>query len=292
MKTTGERAGAWALAIHGGAKEIAPEDEAANRVGCARALAAGRTVLAYGGSAVAAVEAAVRVLEDDPSFNAGYGSVPNAAGDVEMCAALMDGSDLSIGAVGIIRGVRNPVTIARMVREVRPVLLAGEGAREFARTRGAALCDPSELIANSQGSFAGHDTVGAVALDLAGNLAAATSTGGLSGTPPGRMGDSALPGCGYYADNAVGGVALSGDGEAIARLAAAASIICWMPALGPERALAQTLKRLPALDGDGGGIAIAADGTIGWWHNSPHFAVGVASGASPDGAVWLHKDEA
>lgn len=289
---TANLTGTWVLAVHGGAKEIAPEDEAANREGCARALAAGRAVLAYGGSAVAAVEAAVRELEDDPAFNAGYGSVLNGAGEVEMCAALMDGSDLSIGAVAVIRGVRNPIVVARMLREERTVLLAGEGAREFARARGAELCDSSDLVPDGQWMLADHDTVGAVALDIGGNLASATSTGGLSGTPPGRMGDSALPGCGYYADNAIGAVALWGHGEAIARLASAASIMHSMPALGPEYALRQTLKRLPALDGDGGGVAIAANGTVGWWHNSPHFAVGVASDAAPAGEVWLHKDEA
>jgi L-asparaginase / beta-aspartyl-peptidase len=284
--------GTWALAVHGGAKHIAPEDEAANRDGCMRALAAGRLVLTYGGSAVAAVEAAVRVLEDDPAFNAGHGSVPNAAGDIEMCAALMDGSDLSIGAVGVIRGVRNPIVVARMVKAERAILLAGDGAREFARKRGAELCVPTDLAVENELAPAEHDTVGAVALDSRGNFAAATSTGGLSGTPPGRMGDSALPGCGYYADNAIGAVALSGDGESIARLTSAASIMQAMPALGPEDALRRTLAKLTSLDGDGGGVAIAADGTVGWWHNSPHFAVGVATAAAPDGEVWLHKDEA
>ena len=284
--------GTWALAVHGGAKEIAPDEEAANRDGVDRALAAGRNVLAYGGSAVAAVEAAVRMLEDDPTFNAGSGSVPNSAGEIEMCAALMEGSDLSIGAVGIIRGVRNPVTVARMLMDEPTILLAGDGARNFARLRGAELWDPSEPSSERELAFADHDTVGAVALDLDGTFAAATSTGGLSDTRPGRMGDSALPGCGYYADNAVGAVALSGDGEAIARLTCAASIMHSMHALGPTEALRRTLEQLPKLDGDGGGIAIAADGTIGWWHNSPHFAVGVASGADPDGAVWLAKDEA
>jgi beta-aspartyl-peptidase (threonine type) len=289
---TNKTVGNWALAVHGGAKDIALEDEAANREGCARALAAGRAVLAYGGSAVAAVEAAVRVLEDDLTFNAGYGSVLNAAGEVEMCAAVMDGSDLSIGAVGVIRGVRNPVAVASMLRREHTVLLAGEGALEFARACGAELCDPSDLIPPGPGTIDEHDTVGAVALDLNGNFASATSTGGLSGTPAGRMGDSALPGCGYYADNATGAVALSGHGEAIARLASAASIINVMSALGPEQAVRHSLARLATLDSDGGGIAIAADGSVGWWHNSPHFAVGVATSASPDGAVWLRKDKA
>ncbi|WP_129792411.1 isoaspartyl peptidase/L-asparaginase [Sphingosinicella sp. CPCC 101087] len=283
----------WALAVHGGAKEIEPGEEAANRRGCARALDAGRAVLERGGAAVDAVEAAVRVLEDDPTFNAGYGSALNEAGEVEMCAAVMSGRDLAVGAVGVIKGVRNPVGVARLLVAERAILVAGDGARQFAIERGATLCDPRDLVVEKQRvSLKEHDTVGAVALDTSGNIATATSTGGLPGAPVGRMADSSLPGCGYYADNAVGALALSGDGESIARLAIASEVMRLMPETGPARALELALSRLPHLGGDGGGIAIRKDGAVGWWHNSPHFAVAVATAGDPDGRVWLSKDEA
>jgi beta-aspartyl-peptidase (threonine type) len=288
---TDPAAGRWALAVHGGAKEIAPEEAQANRLGCLRALAAGRAVLRYGGGAVDAVEAAVRVLEDDPAFNAGYGSVVTETGEVEMCSGVMNGEDLSIGAVGIIKGVRNPVCVARKLLGEREILLAAEGARKFAADSGCELCDQDDLIAERSAALAECDTVGAVAMDMQGNLASATSTGGLSGTRAGRMGDSALPGCGYYADNEIGAVALSGDGEAIARLATTARVMRQLETSGPDAALEDALARLAALDGDGGGIAIAATGETGWWHNSPQFAVATASSEDPQGGVWLHKGQ-
>jgi beta-aspartyl-peptidase (threonine type) len=281
----------WALAVHGGAGEVAPEEARAKREGCRRALAAGRALLVAGGSALDAAEAAVRVLEDDPVFNAGYGSALNDAGEVEMCAAMMSGRDLAVGAVGVIQGVRHPVSVARLLIDEDPVLLAGPGARAFAEAKGAELCDPDALAGAGQMAEAAHDTVGAVALDQAGNFAAATSTGGLPGTPSGRMGDSALPGCGYYAENDVGAIALSGVGEAIARLAAAARVAGSLAALGPDAALEAGLSGLPALGGDGGGIAIARDGRIGWWHNSPAFPVAAASSADPEGWAWLGNSE-
>lgn len=282
----------WLLAVHGGAKEIEPGEEDAHREGCRAAMSAGRAVLELDGSAIDAVEAAVRVLETDPTFNAGTGSALNEAGEVEMCAALMSGVDLKVGAVGIIRGVRHPISVARLMMEEDAILVAADGARSFAAARGAELCDPGELIVEKQrAALAEHDTVGAVARDRAGNLAAATSTGGLPGAPVGRMADSAVPGCGYYADNHAGAIALSGDGEAIARLAISAAVIRALETMGPTAALAECLSRLPHLGGDGGGIAISAKGEVGWWHNSPHFTVGVASADDPGGQVCLTKDE-
>lgn len=279
----------WALAVHGGAKEIAPVDEAANRAGVRRALDAGRRVLEAGGSAVDAVEAAVRVLEDDPAFNAGLGSALNKAGEVEMCAAIMSGNDLSVGAVGVIPGVRHPVSVARLLMAEQEILLAGAAAHSFAMEMGADLCEPGALIVAAQRRAleAACDTVGAVALDQHGDVAAATSTGGLPGVRPGRMGDSALPGCGYYADNAIGATALSGEGEAIARLTVAARIMALLKEQRPEAALRTGLIPVGSLGGDGGGIAVGRDGRIGWWHNSPAFAVGTASSVEPHGGVWL-----
>jgi beta-aspartyl-peptidase (threonine type) len=205
----------------------------------------------------------------------------------------MSGLDLSVGAVGAIQGVRHPVSVSRLLMAEDEILLVGPGARAFAREKGAELCAPEALIAEKQRSEPemAHDTVGAVALDKAGNFAAATSTGGLEGTRVGRMGDSALPGCGYYADNHIGAIALSGDGEAIARLIVAGRVLQDLPRLGPEAALRLGLSPLTHFGGDGGGIAIAADGRIGWWHNSPAFVVGTASSDDPAGGVWLGKDE-
>jgi beta-aspartyl-peptidase (threonine type) len=288
-----ERKGGWALIVHGGAKEISPGEEEDNRSGCLEALAAGQAVLEAGGSAVDAVEASIRVLEALPVFNAGYGSVLNARGEVEMCAAMMDGSTLEIGAVGAIKGVSHPVSVARSMLPETPILLAGEGAFMFARDHHAELCDPASLITRKAAEDAqeAHDTVGAVALDLNGNLAAGTSTGGLTGALKGRMGDSPLPGCGYYADNHIGAVALSGHGEGIARLAAAAQIMGAIEAVGPEQAIAKALSQMSRVGGDAGGIALDRRGRAGWWHNSPDFAVAMIDSQTREPRVWLNKNE-
>jgi beta-aspartyl-peptidase (threonine type) len=278
----------WTLLVHGGAKPHELDGEQANRDGCLEALAAGRKVLESGGSATCAAEAAVRVLERLPVFNAGCGSALNAAGDVEMCAGIMDGRDLSAGAVAAIRGVRHPISVASALLSEKAVLLVGDGARAFAEERGLELMPQAEL-----GRCAGkssHDTVGAVALDSEGNLAAATSTGGLDGARVGRVGDSPMPGAGYYADNQRGAASLSGDGEAIARLAIAARLVDGLDDAGIEAEMERLLGRLPHLGGDGGAIAIAPDGRCGWWHNSPIFPVAMARDGEQPG-VWLRKEE-
>ncbi len=279
----------WALIVHGGAKEISPDEAEANRQGCLEALAAGQAVLERGGTAVDAVEASIRVLEALPVFNAGYGSTLNTAGEVEMCSAIMDGATLDVGAVGAVMGVRHPISVARIMLPQDPVLLAGEGAFMFARDNHAELCDPDELITEKEKEE--QDTVGAVALDLNGNLSAGTSTGGLSGQMKGRMGDSAVPGCGYYADNHMGAVALSGHGEGIARLAAAAQIMGAIDRDGPEAAIAKALSQMSRVGGDAGGIAIDKSGRIGWWHNSPDFAVALMAEDLAAPKVYLNKRE-
>jgi len=291
MESAGE--GRWALVVHGGAKTIEPEEETANREGVLEALAAGRSILVRGGSAVDAVEAAIRAMEDLPVFNAGRGSAPNEAGEVEMCAGLMDGRDLAVGAVAAIRCVRNPIAAARRLLPEKEILLAGDGALRFAREHGLETASDEEL-SGDRAPEAAHDTVGAVAMDRGGNIAAGTSTGGLTGARVGRVGDSPLPGAGLYADNHVGGVSLSGDGESIARLSLAAQVMASLGDKGPERAIADALARLPHVggaEGDGGGIAIAKDGRIGWAHNSPHFAVALAGGDGDEPRAWLRKDE-
>lgn len=285
--------GRWALIVHGGAKAMEPGEEEENRRGVLQAAEAGRRVLAGGGDAVDAVEAAIRTMEDLPVFNAGCGSSQNEAGEVEMCAGIMDGRDVSVGAVAAIRNVRNPIAVARRLLPEKEILLAGEGALIFARKQGLETASDEELKGD-KALEAAHDTVGAVAIDSGGNIAAGTSTGGLSGARVGRVGDSPLPGSGLYADNHVGGVSLSGDGESIARLALAAQVMASIGEKGPEEAIAKALAQLPHVggaEGDGGGIGIAKDGRVGWAHNSPHFAVALVTSDMDEPRAWLKKDE-
>ena len=293
-----DREGRWALIVHGGAKPWDDSEIEANRDGIRRAAEAGAKVLADGGSAVDAVEAAIRMLEDLPVFNAGYGSVPNEEGGIEMCAGLMDGRDLSAGAVGAIRKVRNPIAVARRLMTEKEVLLVGEGALKFAREQGFPLATDEELKAEAEKQLiteGAHDTVGAVALDMGGNLAAGTSTGGLNGQKVGRIGDSPLPGGGLYADNHIGAVSFSGDGETISRLALAARIMASLEdGIAMEEAIAKSVEKLPGAgggDADGGGIGIHKDGTIGWAHNSPMFAVAYVASGMDAPKAFLKKDE-
>jgi beta-aspartyl-peptidase (threonine type) len=278
----------WRLILHGGAKDIPPDREAANRDGCLEAAAAGAAVLKAGGSALRAVEASLRVLEDDPTFNAGYGSDQNAAGEVEMDAALMDGRTLDIGAVAAITGVRHPISVARLLLREGPTLLVAEGARLFAAEAGAELCEPEDMIVKSE-LAASHDTVGCVALDGSGNIAAGTSTGGLSGTMVGRVGDSPLPGCGFYAENGVGGVAFSGDGESISRTLLAAAVMQELGAEMPDEAVERALLRLDRVGGEAGGIVLDRRGRFGWAHNSTHFPVAWATSDAPAARFALRK---
>ncbi|MBO9560337.1 MAG: isoaspartyl peptidase/L-asparaginase [Caulobacter sp.] len=279
----------WAVIVHGGARTIPEPLRERHRQGCLEAVAAAATLLAAGRSAVAAVESAVRVLEADPTFNAGRGSVPNAAGEVECDAAIMDGRDLAVGAVAAVRTLRHPISVARLLLYERPVLLVAEGAEAFARAHGAEICDPDHLR-NTETQHAGCDTVGCVAIDARGNIAAGTSTGGLSGCAVGRVGDSPLPGCGLYADDAVGGVSLSGEGESLIRTTLAARLIQALEHDAPQAAIAGALGRLERVGGEAGLIVIDRHGRIGWDHTSDHFAVARASAAEPARA-FIHRDE-
>jgi beta-aspartyl-peptidase (threonine type) len=288
--------GRWALIVHGGAKEMEPGEKDDNRNGIVEAARAGIEVLEKGGSAVDAVEASIRVLEDLPVFNAGRGSALNEAGEIEMCSGLMDGRDLSVGAVGAIRNVRHPVSVAKRLLPEKEILLVGEGATAFAEESGLEMVPSEALVTETRVDALEHlhDTVGAVAMDQGGNLAAGTSTGGLTGAKVGRIGDSPLPGNGLYADNHVGAVSFSGDGESIARLALAAQVMASLGRDGPEEAVRKAVEQLPGVGGasaDGGGIAIATDGRIGWAHNSPAFVVAYASGDAPEPRAYLKKDE-
>lgn len=283
----------WVLLLHGGASEIPPQKEKAFREGCAAALTAGIEPLRLGQGAVDAVEAAVRVLEADPTFNAGFGSALNAEGEVEMCAAVMEGAYFNVGAVSAIKGVRHPISVARRLLNEEPILLTADGARKFAREHGLETCNPADLVSPEQEAsrVGAHDTVGAIAVDTAGRIAVATSTGGIAGSPAGRVGDSPQPGCGYYADEDVGAVAFSGDGEHIARMMLAARVMHRLGEAGPDQALAEALAAVEKIRGEAGGIVVTAAGEIGWAHNSPNFAVGYQTNTTPAPRIYLSKQE-
>jgi beta-aspartyl-peptidase (threonine type) len=238
----------------------------------------GGTLLTQGGSALDAVTVAVAVLEDDPLFNAGTGSVLNRDGEVEMDAAVMTGHDLRFGAVAAIRRVRNPVLVARQVMERSGhALLVGEGAVRFAREHGFGDCDPITAEALSAFQRARADlalgTVGAVALDGEGWLAAATSTGGTLLKLPGRVGDTPLPGAGTYATRDAA-VSATGKGELVMRVLAAKSI-CDLGAAGVpmQHAVNRVLTAMrDTVGADAGFIAIGRGGSIGIEHGTPHMA--------------------
>lgn len=290
---------AWAIIVHGGAHPVADDKIAASDRACTVAVDAGSAILERGGSALDAVEAAIRVLEDDPVFNAGYGSALNADGEVENDSALMEGEKLMAGAVASLRGVRNPVSAARKVMETEHVLLSGEGARRFAGQNGVELCDPKELVHEDQRreweeskKTRGSDTVGAVAMDTRGTFAAGTSTGGLMHKRPGRIGDSPLVGLGLYADNSAGGVSMTGDGEMIMRMALAHRIINSMgngtdADRAAEDAIAAMVRRV---GGEAGCIAIDRHGQIGQAHNTSHMPTGWRTSDMPATAASVKKE--
>jgi beta-aspartyl-peptidase (threonine type) len=300
------------LVIHGGAGTIRREEmsaarEAEHRVALDAALAAGGAVLAQGGNALDAVEQAVRALEDCPLFNAGRGATFTAAGTIEMDAALMDGATLQAGAVAAVRRIRNPIAAARAVMERTPhVLLIGPAADDFAEAEGLALAPPEYFRTEHrwqqlQAALAtrrvalDHDlparmgTVGAVARDRDGRLAAATSTGGMTNKRAGRVGDSPLIGAGTWADAAVA-VSCTGVGEAFIRCAAAHELSALMRHRGlPVRQAAAEVAEVlvPANGGSGGLIAVDAAG-------KPAIAFGTAgmyrgvlrAGAAPEIGIY------
>jgi len=286
-QTQGDPTG-FALAVHGGAGTVRRDtmsEALAGRyhAGLGRALRAGRDILAGYGSALDAVTAAVVALEDDPQFNAGRGAVFTAAGTQEMDAAIMEGRERRAGAVAGILGPRNPVLAARAVMEHSPhVLLIGEGALNLCRAQGIAFENADyfhtaarwqalqQTLARQAAGLAEddearrHGTVGAVARDRRGDLAAATSTGGTTGKLPGRIGDSPLIGAGTYADNASCAVSATGHGEFFIRYAVAHEIAARLSLRGDAlakaaRAVVDTVGRV---GGSGGVVAVGGDGAL------------------------------
>jgi beta-aspartyl-peptidase (threonine type) len=287
------------LLIHGGAWAMPDDAVAAHEDGIAHALAAGYKLLDRGASAVDAVEAAVAVMEDDETFDAGRGSFLTQDGRVQMDALLMNGQNLRTGGVACVERIRNPIHAARLVLDKSPhVYFVGTGAERFARQHGMALCDNMDLVIPREqerlykaqaaeraglpdetfsGNLDSHDTVGAVALDVDGNIAAGTSTGGTLNKAPGRVGDSSLIGCGCYADNLTAAVSLTGWGEPIMKLVLGKWAVDRVAAgASPDEAAHAAIDYLfERLGGHGGIILLGPDGRVGLAHNTPRMAWGL-----------------
>jgi len=280
---------AWALAIHGGAgapdRSLPVAEQQAYLASLERALRVGQEILERGGPSLDAVEAVIRDLEDDPLFNAGRGAVFNRDGAVELDASIMDGATLGCGAVAAVGTVKNPISLARLVYErTEHVLLVGDGAERFADSMAVERAGPEWFFTEPRWqdllrtrSREGGGTVGAVALDRLGNLAAGTSTGGRTGKLAGRVGDSPIVGAGTYADNTTCAVSGTGVGEEFIRRAAAYSVSAWMRhrGLSVEDAVRRVvLEELQP--GDGGMIAVDRTGRIAMVYNTPGMFRGAA----------------
>jgi len=277
--TSGMENAPIAIIVHGGAGNIPDDRRGIAEQGCREAAAIGWNKLTAGSPALDAVEAAVRYMEDNPAFNAGRGSVLNAAGQVEMDAGMMDGNTRQTGAVTLVRHFMHPITLARKVMAASPhAILGGDGAEAFGRQMG---CEPvpnevfiterrlRQFRARQEAESA--DTVGAVALDAAGNLAAANSTGGVSFKLPGRIGDSPLPGAGFYADNRFGAVATTGQGEHILRAGLGFLVMRLLEEGLPAQEAAERVKALfrgRIADGSAGWIVLDAAGGVGIAHTT------------------------
>ncbi|MDP9268602.1 MAG: isoaspartyl peptidase/L-asparaginase [Acidobacteriota bacterium] len=293
------------LLVHGGAWAIPDDMVEAHLRGVRAAVAAGWRAIEQGASALDAVEAALVVMEDDETFDAGRGSFLTRDGRVQLDALMMDGGTLRAGGVGCVERIRNPIRAARKVLEESPhVYFVGEGAERFAQEHGIELCRNEELVierevrrlkefqanptsdseqeiftadlveGNPGSPATSHDTVGAVALDAAGNIAAATSTGGTLNKAPGRVGDSSLIGCGCYADNLSAAVSTTGWGEPMMKLVlgkwAADLVAAGKP---PDMAAPAAITYLKSrLNGHGGMILLDAKGHYGIAHNTPRMA--------------------
>jgi beta-aspartyl-peptidase (threonine type) len=303
----------WTIVIHGGAGSMTPEilgeeGDRTAREGLASALEAGAAILRSGGTALDAVQAAVAVLEEDPHFNAGRGSVFTAEGRIECDAAIMDGTKLDAGAVAGVRATRNPIRLAREVMDKSAhVFLAGAGADDFARAHDVEAVDPSwfetperrrqlqEILARPDMPFDSamkYGTVGAVAVDGAGHVAAATSTGGLTGKKWGRVGDSPLIGAGTYADDRAAAVSCTGSGEVFIRLGVAHEICARVRLAGwsIEDAADTLIDELGDLGGKGGVIVVSPDGSGGWAFNTKAMYRAMAThDSAPEIAIYGHE---
>ena len=301
----------WRLVIHGGAgsERIAHDDpahEQSARAGLQRARDSGAAILSDGGRAVDAVEAAGRVLEEDPCFNAGRGSVLTERGEVELDAAIMDGRDRSAGAVAGIKTTRAPISLARRLMEHGPhVFLSGDAADRFAASAGIEQVPNSFFIlperrrqldeALAAGSAADpikYGTIGAVAVDMNGNVAAATSTGGITAKKWGRVGDSPLIGAGTYADNRAAAVSATGSGEYFIRAVAAHQLaeLVRVGSQSLQQALDAVLADIAALGGKGGLIAVAPNGEAAMGFTTPAMYRGMAGPEGTTVAIYAGEE--
>jgi beta-aspartyl-peptidase (threonine type) len=287
-----------AFVVHGGAWAIPDDEWNAHRAGVERAARVGWEILEKNGSALDAVETVVALLEDDPTFDAGVGSVLCRDGWVEMDAALMDGRDLRVGAVACVRRFKNPIRLARKVLASEQVLLVGEGAESFAREAGLPACDPADLVVDRERRRHAErltepgdprdpfrlapgptGTVGALAIDRGGNIAAGGSTGGTPGKRPGRVGDTPIPGAGLYADNRVGAAASTGWGESILRVGLARNAVAALREAAAQDAAWLAIRELEdRVSGRGGVIVLSRDGSIGFAFDTPRMAVAYMDG--------------
>jgi len=305
------------LIVHGGAWAMPDDMVEAHIRGVNNALAAGWRVLERGGSALDAVEEAVVIMEDDETFDAGRGSFLNRDGKVQLDALIMDGATLRAGGVGCVEHVRNPVRAARKILSESPhVYFVGEGAEKFAAEHGIVLCKNEDLVIpreverlrqyqaeaakadaiphgndlfapSSDDVTISHDTVGAVALDRDGNIAAATSTGGTLNKAPGRLGDSSLIGCGCYADNESAAASTTGWGEPIMKLVLAKWTADRIAAGNlPEWSALEAMNYLKQrVNGHGGIIVLDREGHIGIAHNTPRMAWGYKTVKGQDAGI-------
>lgn len=297
----------WAIAIHGGAgtilkENMTPEQEKAYHSALREALAAGQAVLAKGGTSIEAVIAAIVPMEDSPLFNAGKGAVFTHDGHNELDASIMRGQDLQAGAVAGVKRIRNPILLAQAVMDHSPhVLLTGDGAEAFAKTQGIAEVDPKFFFTQrrwdalqkakaKQSKDKKHGTVGVVALDRFGNLAAGTSTGGMTNKRYGRVGDSPIIGAGTYADNQSVAVSATGQGEYYIRGAIAYDIAARVAYKGETVAAASNSvihKKLTAMGGSGGVIVLDASGNIAMTFNTAGMYRGSwVAGSDPQTAIY------
>ena len=286
-----------ALIVHGGAGADPLDGREELRRGIRESVGAGWRALEAGGSALDAVEAAVRSMEDHPRFNAGRGSVLTAVGTVETDASIMEGDTLRNGAVAAVSGVRNPIVLARRILDDgHHSFYAGPGALARASALGVPLCDPEELVTEQQrrrlaglhvGTPSQAGTVGAVALDRHGTIAAATSTGGTAGKLPGRVGDSPLIGCGTYAESTLGGVSCTGDGEAIIRVTLARRTMEILKTVGDPAHACEVALSVLVEEGRGQGGLILVDwrGRMGWARSTALMPVGLMSPGLADPEV-------
>jgi beta-aspartyl-peptidase (threonine type) len=270
-----------ALIIHGGAGNIPDGVIEAKRSALDNIVRRTFSLLQSGESALYAAEFAVKCLEDHPVFNAGYGSCLNAEGEVEMDAIIVDGDSLNFGAVGGIKNVRNPVAVARKVLDYgKHSFLVGNGATRFAHANGFEFVPDAELIVKKDESPDAYGTVGAVALDSRGSIAAATSTGGIAEKLPGRVGDSPLIGCGAIADSSSGGVSATGEGEFLMRIMISRVVLdCLQRGLSADESSEYAINLLEKkVQGTGGVICLNTDGEPGYAFNTRRMALAYING--------------